>query len=109
VRYPLKAALLSGSELLATPYGWTYDMTMIAIPLAFLVRDQIRCGLLRGEQMALIGLFAACFLLVVRGGSPPLGPVIIVILMGVILRRAFADGREPALLPEAARGRSRIP
>jgi hypothetical protein len=108
MRYPLKAAVLSASPLLVTPYGWAYDMTVIAIPLAFLAKDQLRCGLLRGEQTILIALFAACALIVVRGGKLPLGPVVIIGLLGLILRRAFGDGREPALLPEAALGKFRM-
>ena len=39
-----------GGGALATPYAFGYDMAAIAIPVAFLARDQIRCGLLRGEQ-----------------------------------------------------------
>ena len=49
-RYKLKAALLSAATLIATPYAWFHDLTPIAIPIAFLARDQIDCGLLRGEQ-----------------------------------------------------------
>jgi hypothetical protein len=95
VRYPLKAALLSAATLLATPYGATYDLTVIAIPVAFLARDQIRCGLLRGEQSIMIALFAACVLLVVCGGSPPIGPVMVMTLLGIILRRSSGHGPQP--------------
>jgi arabinofuranan 3-O-arabinosyltransferase len=94
-RFPLKAAMLSSATLLATPYGWAYDMTEIAIPLAFLASDQMRCGLLRGEQTIILALFAACASIVVRGGSPPLGPVVMITLAGLILRRVYRDGGEP--------------
>jgi arabinofuranan 3-O-arabinosyltransferase len=100
-RYPLKAALLSAATLLATPYGWAYDMTEIVIPLAFLATDQIRYGLLRGEQSILIGLFAACVLMVVCGGSPPVGPLMIITLLVVIL------GRDPSWW-DACRFRARL-
>jgi hypothetical protein len=33
-------------------------MAAIAVPVAFLAKDQIRCGLLRAEQTVAIGLFA---------------------------------------------------
>src|SRR5207237_4867428 len=58
-RYALKAAILSAMALLASPYAFAYDMAGIAIPIAFLARDQMRCGLLRGEQTILLGLFCA--------------------------------------------------
>src|SRR5215831_4203187 len=53
-RYALKAATLSAAALIATPYAYAYDMAIIAIPVAFLARDQIDCGLLRGEQSTMI-------------------------------------------------------
>jgi hypothetical protein len=62
---------LSASPLLATPYGWTYEMTVIAIPLVFLVSDQIRCGRLRGEQTVIIALFAVCFCWLSAAGAHP--------------------------------------
>jgi hypothetical protein len=56
-RYSLKAATLSAATLVATPYAHAYDLVAIAIPVAFLVRDQIGTGLLRGEQTILLVLF----------------------------------------------------
>jgi hypothetical protein len=105
-RYALQAAVLSAAALIATPYAFTYDMAAIAIPMAFLAKDQISCGLLRGEQTILIALFGACLAaLVVFGDSPyrttfgsvPLGPVVVITLLGLTLRRAFRDAPEPAI------------
>ena len=48
MRYPLKAAILSAATLLATPYGWACDFTVIGVTLAFLVKDQIDCGVQPG-------------------------------------------------------------
>jgi len=97
VRYSLKAATLSASALIATPYAFAYDLPVLAIPVAFLARDQIRCGLLQAEQTILIGLFAVILALLVvfqdrpgeiTFGSIPLGPVVITMLLCMILRRA---------------------
>jgi hypothetical protein len=97
VRYSLKAATLSASALIATPYAFAYDLPVLAIPVAFLARDQIRCGLLQAEQTILIGLFAVILALLVvfqdrpgeiTFGSIPLGPVVITTLLCMILRRA---------------------
>lgn len=98
VRYPLKAAMLPAAALIATPYAQASDMAPIAISVAFLARDQIRCGLLRGEQTILIALFVAGFWILVRGGYSPVGPVIMIMLVGVILRRAFWSLWTPLLL-----------
>jgi len=38
VPYALKAAALAAGTLLATPYVAIYDMVVLAIPIAFLVR-----------------------------------------------------------------------
>jgi len=95
-RYSLKAATLAAAALIATPYAFAYDMAAIAVPAAFLAKDQISHGLLRGEQAILIGLFGvALALLVAFGdrpggmtfGSTPIGPLVTMTLLGVILRR----------------------
>jgi arabinofuranan 3-O-arabinosyltransferase len=95
VRYPLKAATLSAATLIVTPFSFAYDMAGIAIPIAFLAADQIRCGLLRGEQIIMLGLFLAGFAVLGRLGYSPLGTVIMIALLGLILRRAWRDWRGP--------------
>jgi hypothetical protein len=105
-RYALQAAALSSAALIATPYAFAYDMAAIAIPMAFLAKDQMSCGLLRGEQTILLALFGACLAaLVIFGDSPyrttfgsvPLGPVVVVTLLGLILRRTVGRAPEPAI------------
>ncbi len=86
-RYALKAALLSAATLIATPYAWFHDLTVIAIPVAFLVRDQLGSGLLRGEQTIMVALFGLALSILIFSGGLPLGPVIMITLLGVILRR----------------------
>jgi arabinofuranan 3-O-arabinosyltransferase len=101
VRYALKGATLSAATLIATPYAFAYDLAAIAIPIAFLANDQIRCGLLRGEQTLLLALFATVLVALVifadrpvgtTFGSVPLGPVVIATVLGIALRRAFFRG-----------------
>ena len=103
VRYALKAATLSAATLIATPYAFAYDLAAIAIPIAFLASDQIRCGLLRGEQTILLALFGTVLAVLVifadrpvgtTFGSVPLGPVMMIIFLGVALRRAFCRGEQ---------------
>jgi hypothetical protein len=99
-RYPLKAAILSATALVASPYAFAYDMAAIAIPVAFLARDQMRCGLLRGEQTILLGLFGVLLALLVIFRDPPdgipfgslpgIGPAVLIVLLGIISRRILA-------------------
>jgi len=97
VRYPLKAATLSAAALLATPYAFADDMAAIVIPAAFLASDQMRFGLLSGEQIIMIALIGASFVILVNAGGTPLGPIIMITLLAVILRRARLLRREPAV------------
>jgi arabinofuranan 3-O-arabinosyltransferase len=99
VRYSLKAATLSAAALIATPYAYAYDMAAIAIPLAFLAKDQMRCGLLRGEQATMIALFGASFVILVSFGYTALGPLVITTLLSLVLRRDLSwwEVRRPAV------------
>jgi arabinofuranan 3-O-arabinosyltransferase len=93
-RYALKAALLSAATLVATPYGWFFDLSVIAIPVAFLAGDQIGCGLLRGEQTIMLAVFGVGLAILMLGGGLSVGPFILVTLLTVILRRVI-----PAVSP----------
>jgi arabinofuranan 3-O-arabinosyltransferase len=103
-RYPLKAATLSAAALIVTPYAFAYDMAAIAIPVAFLARDQLRSGLLRGEQSIAIGLFAVTFCLLlafgdrqggITFGSVPIGPFAVITTLTVVLHRLFRQDPRP--------------
>ena len=101
VRYALKAAMLSAATLIATPYAFAYDLAAIAIPIAFLANDQIRYGLLWGEQTTFLALLGAVLAVLVifadrpvgtTFGSVPLGPVVMITVLGVALRRVLCRG-----------------
>ena len=92
IRFALKAATLSVAVLIATPYAFATDMAAIVIPFAFLVTDQIEWGLLRGEQTIMIVLFVISLVMLVTLGGTPLGPIMTIVLLGVILRRAIRLG-----------------
>ena len=61
VSYPLKAAALAAGTLLITPYLFLYDLMVLAIAVAFLIRIGLRRGFRRYELPAL-GLVAALFM-----------------------------------------------
>ncbi len=82
----LKAAALGIAALAATPYMLAYDLTALSVPVAFLVREGLRSGFLPGERLALLGCGGLLFLL----RQMPVGPVILMILMAMVVRRAFS-------------------
>ena len=53
VAFELKAAATALGVLLATPYVYLYDLTVLAVAAAFLVRCALATGLVRGEALGL--------------------------------------------------------
>jgi arabinofuranan 3-O-arabinosyltransferase len=60
--FELKAAALAAAALLATPYVYTYDLVVLAIPVAYLVRIGLTRGFL---ALDVAGLIAAGALLLI--------------------------------------------
>ena len=104
--HSLKAAAFSIGVLLATPYMLLYDLTALAVPVTFLVSDAVEGGFLRGERLILLGCFLALFL----GYNIAIGPIVLLALMGLVVRRSrmrlSRAWPEPSALPEAPGGRS---
>jgi hypothetical protein len=85
IGYPLKAAALAAGTLLITPYLFLYDMVVLAIAVAFLVRIGLSHGFQRYELPAL-GLVAALLLFYPLVGAPT-GFVATLIVSGLIAGR----------------------
>src|SRR6266403_2481989 len=85
VSYPLKAAALAAGTLLITPYLFLYDLMVLAIAVAFLVRIGLRQGFQHYELPAL-GLVAALLLFYPLVGAPT-GFVATLIVSGLIAGR----------------------
>jgi arabinofuranan 3-O-arabinosyltransferase len=101
ISYSLKAAALATGTLLVTPYLFMYDMTVLTIPVAFLVRIGLKSGFRQYEVVAL-GCAAALVLGFIFTGAPVgLGATLIVATL--IMRRAVSGRHEtvPALMPVA--------
>jgi hypothetical protein len=86
VPYTLKAAALALGTLLTTPYLFMYDMMVLAIPVAFLVRTGLKSGF-RAYELPALGCALALFLTFTFTGEPT-GLAINLIVGGLILRRA---------------------
>jgi hypothetical protein len=96
--YSLKAAALATGTVLTTPYLFMYDMMVLAIPVAFLVRIGLASGF-RAYELPALG----CALALVVSFSftgVPVGLGATLIVAGLILRRAG-----PWWRPEAAPSR----
>jgi len=84
--YAIKAAALALGTLLTTPYLFMYDMVVLAIVVAFIVRHGLAGGFEPHEPTVLAGtmMLASTFLLV----GEPVGLAANLLLAGLVLRRA---------------------
>jgi arabinofuranan 3-O-arabinosyltransferase len=83
----VKAATLVTAVLLATPYLYTYDLVVLAVPLAFLFRLARTDGFLPNE---LTGVGAACALvLIFPFVNAPVGLGAVLVVAALIARRAL--------------------
>ena len=90
IAFEAKAAALAAASLLATPYLYAYDLVVLAVPIAFLIRLGQTSGFLPGE---LAGIAAAGFLvLAIPLVAVPIGVVATVIVLLLIARRALPVG-----------------
>ena len=62
VRYSIKAAGLATGTLLATPYLFLYDVMVLAIPVALLIRVGLRSGFRKYELPALGAILVLLFI-----------------------------------------------
>src|ERR1700730_3508515 len=87
IPHSLKAAMLCIGALTVTPYVLRYDLCILSIPVAFLVKDGLSRGFLAGERTVILICIAAFLLWL---ALVPIGPVIYVVLLFLIARRIFA-------------------
>jgi len=102
--FALKAAALCLSAMLASPYGYDYDMMIVAPAIAFLASDCLTHGWRPWDKTALAALWLVP--IVARGIASatfiPLAVIIMIALYIAILRRAAIDTREPRQAPAVA-------
>ena len=93
--YEIKAAALGCGAMLATPYLYTYDLVVLAVPLAFLFRLGRANGFLPYE---LAGIGVACLLvLIFPFVTAPVGFAAVLVVATLVARRApvLAPARVP--------------
>jgi hypothetical protein len=87
--FAIKAAILSVGAVICAPYAYMYDLVLLAVPAAFLLRDGRDRGFLPGEMA---GLGAACLLLLLFPlVKAPIGVGATFLLAALIARRWFRE------------------
>jgi hypothetical protein len=92
-RYSIKAAALAAGALLATPYLFFYDVMVLAVAVAFLVRDGLRTGFHAYEWPLFALTFALLFCYLLVGAPTGFAATLVVAAMiagrcGLFERRA---------------------
>ncbi|MCC7045357.1 MAG: DUF2029 domain-containing protein [Alphaproteobacteria bacterium] len=82
--HALKAAALAAGALLASPYVYVYDQVLLAVAIAFLLRDRLAAGLRPIQWIALAA--ASLLILTFPAWDLPTGWVAVVIAAGLIAR-----------------------
>jgi len=84
--YDLKAAALACGALLATPYFYMYDLVVLAVAAAFLIRYALERGFLFSE---LAGFFAAAALILIFPyARSQVGLAAVLIVLALVVQRA---------------------
>jgi hypothetical protein len=83
--FAIKAAILSVGAVIASPYSYMYDLVLLAVPVAYLLRDGRDRGVLPGE-MPVLGI--ACLLLAMFPFVyAPVGAGAALMIAGLVARR----------------------
>lgn len=90
VRYSIKAAGLATGTLLATPYLFLYDVMVLAIPVAFMVRVGLKSGFRKYELPALATILALLFIYPAVGA--PTGFAATLVMAAMVAGRAGLFG-----------------
>ena len=89
VSYELKAAALVTLALLATPYLYIYDLTVLAIAVAFLLRYSLTRGMITAEAAGLAAV--AALLLIYPYAKMQVGLAAALIVAALVAWRATTD------------------
>jgi Glycosyltransferase family 87 len=97
IAYEMKAAALATAIPLATPYVYLYDLAVLMVAAAFIIRCALVTGFLAGEVLGLATVTALFLILPFFG--VPIGLTAAAILLLLIARRVFNDQASMAATP----------
>jgi arabinofuranan 3-O-arabinosyltransferase len=92
VDFALKAAALAAGALLATPYLFMYDLVVLAVAVAFLLQLALAREFLTGIESAALAA-AGALILIYPYVKTQVGLAAVVIVMALVVHRAFAPAR----------------
>jgi len=92
--YELKAAALAAGALIATPYVFTYDLVVLAVSVAFLLRFLLVRGFWPSEAVGMIA--AGILILTFPYQTGQVGLAAVLIIFAMAARRALAEPPEVA-------------
>jgi len=92
VAFELKAAALAAGALLATPYLFMYDLVVLAVAVAFLLRFAFAREFLSQIEVAALAA-AGALILIYPYVKTNVGLAAVVIVMILVMHRAFAQAR----------------
>ena len=98
--FDLKAAALAAGALLATPYLYMYDVVVLAVAVAFLIRHALARGFSASEIAGLAAGGALILIYPYVKSQTGLAAVLLVILL--VAQRALADARPTPPAPRQA-------
>jgi hypothetical protein len=87
ISFELKASALAAAVPLATPYVYLYDLTVLGVAVAFLLRCALTAGFIPGEVPGLAVIMG--LLLIMPFLSMPVGLLIAGVLAVLIVRRSL--------------------
>jgi hypothetical protein len=90
VSFDLKAAALAAAMTLASPYQFVYDLVILTIAQAFLLRHFAKVGAADAVEIRGLAL-ANCLVLLFAKTPVPLGIIASAMVMALILRRVWIE------------------
>lgn len=93
--YELKAGALAAGTLLVTPYVYMYDLVVLAVAVAFLLRHALERGLAAAEAAGLAA--AGVLILIFPYAKTQVGLAAVMIVMMLVIHRAIAPMAAPAI------------
>jgi len=96
IAFALKAAATATGVLLATPYVYLYDLTVLAVAVAFLLRHAMSNGFARAETTGLALVVA--LVLIMPFFELPVGLPAATIVAALVARRVFGEEIRPIAL-----------
>jgi alpha-1,2-mannosyltransferase len=88
--FALKAATLAVGSLMVSPYVLQYDLVLLALPIAWMAMEGFAKGFLPYEKavLSIAWLLPRISLPISQSAGIPIGPIVIIALMTMIVRRA---------------------